>query len=59
MIRKLFSESSEVSMIRVMSLISLMAAISLAYLGKAGFEVFVLAAFGGKIAQKISEVKNV
>lgn len=55
--KELFSESSSISMMRVMALISLMASIGLAYAGKPGYEVFVLAAFGGKVAQKVAEVK--
>ena len=57
-LRDLFSDSSNVSMMRLLSLISLLAAIALAYLGKDGYEVFVISAFGGKVLQKISEMKN-
>lgn len=56
--KDLFSESSEVSMMRLLSLISVIAAIGLAYAGKPGFEYFLFCAFGGKVAQKFAEVKN-
>jgi len=54
----LFSENGDVSMTRVMSLISVIAAIGLAYMQKPGYEYFLFAAFGGKVAQKVVEAKN-
>jgi hypothetical protein len=57
-LKSLFSEDSTVSMMRLISLISLMAGIILCFANKPGFEIFVLAAFTGKVAQKITEVKN-
>lgn len=57
-IKCLFSSSNETSMMRLMSFISLIAAIGLAYSGKPGYESFIYAAFIGKGLQKIVEVKK-
>lgn len=57
-IQKLFSENSEVSMMRMLAFISLIASIILAYQQKPGFEAFIYSAFVGKAMQKFSEVKN-
>lgn len=58
-LKALFSENSDVSMMRVLSLISLLIG---AYLALEGHDtsvaVFVLAAFGGKAAQKAIEVNK-
>lgn len=55
---KLFSESSEISMMRLMSLLALLTAMTLAFMDKPGYDAFLVAAFGGKVAQKFAEVKN-
>jgi Na+(H+)/acetate symporter ActP len=55
----LFSEKSEVSMMRVMSIISLIIAGVLAFKGmNESVSTFVYAAFGGKAVQKLIEVKD-
>jgi Na+(H+)/acetate symporter ActP len=52
-IKDLFSENSSVSMMRLMSLVSLLIGGYLAIKGKdASVIVFVTAAFGGKVIQK-------
>jgi hypothetical protein len=58
-IRDLFRENSSISCMRVMAMISLFAAVYLAIIGKNDcVMIFVAAAFGGKVAQKITEGKN-
>jgi len=55
-VKSLFSEHSEVSMMRVLSLISLAVAAVLAFIGKdTSVSVFVIMAFGGKASQKYIE----
>jgi hypothetical protein len=65
-LKQLFSDSGEISMMRVMAMISLLAGIILAFVGisKTPIDysgvsllvgVFVGAAFGGKVAQKSVE----
>ena len=54
----LFSQDSTTSMMRLMSLTSLVFGMILAYHGMVGYEVFVLSAFGGKLAQKVAELKG-
>ncbi len=55
-LRALFSQNSDVSMMRVMALISLLIGGYLAIIGKdASVSIFVLAAFGGKCVQKVVE----
>ncbi len=56
----MFREDSPISMIRVMSLLSLLAGIALALMGKDGVivGVFVGAAFTGKVVQKVVETKT-
>ena len=65
---KLFSENSEVSMMRVMSLLSLTVGSILAFVGlnkkndptslAVLVGVFVGSAFGGKVMQKAQEIKE-
>ena len=58
-LRSLFSEKSDVSMIRVMSLASLIIGAYLALKGQDSCVViFVSAAFSGKVAQKFIESKK-
>lgn len=58
-LRALFSEGSQVSMMRVMSLLALLMGGYLAYVGKdACVSIFVIAAFGGKVLQKGIEIKS-
>ena len=68
-LRKLFSEGGDVSMMRVMSILSLLAGIGIAFYGMSKLpvdysgislltSVFLSAAFGGKVLQKSQEVKN-
>lgn len=58
-LKNLFSEQSEVSSMRVMSFIALFASIGLAFTGHdSSTLVFVTAAFGGKVGQKIVEVNG-
>lgn len=58
-VRSLLSSSSDVSMMRVMSLLSLLIAGVLAFKGMdTSVSVFVYAAFGGKFAQKYLETSN-
>ncbi len=55
-LKHLFSEHSEVSMMRVMSIISLAIGAGLAFMGKdASVGVFVYSAFAGKACQKYFE----
>jgi hypothetical protein len=58
LLKSLFSEESGISMMRVMSLLSLIAGIILAYNNKPGYEVLILAAFSGKAGQKFLEMKQ-
>ncbi len=59
MLLALFSESSGVSMMRVMSLLSLVIAAVLALKGMdSSVSIFVYAAFSGKAVQKFLEMKN-
>jgi hypothetical protein len=68
MIKQLLDEKSSISMMRLMSLISLSIGSFLAIAGlykgsdlmglSALCSVFILAAFGGKAAQKMIEVKD-
>ena len=58
-IKDMFSESSDVSMMRVMSLMSLIIGAYLALTGHdTSVSVFVYAAFGGKAVQKYIEAKK-
>lgn len=58
-IRDLFSENSEVSMMRVMSFMSLLIAAYLAIKGQdASVSTFIYAAFTGKAVQKYIELKS-
>jgi hypothetical protein len=60
LIREMFSESGDISCMRVMSFVALLAAIGLAFTGHDNSVlVFVGAAFGGKIAQKHIELNGV
>lgn len=59
-LKSLFSESSDVSAMRVMAMISLFTGIGLAIAGKnADVGIFVVAAFGAKVGQKFFETKTV
>lgn len=58
-LKKLFSQNSEVSMMRVLSFISLIIGGYLALKGQdTSVSVFVYAAFGGKAVQKYIESKK-
>lgn len=58
-LKNLFSEKSDISAMRVMAMISLLIGGYLAFTGKdASVSIFVLAAFGGKFAQKVVETKD-
>jgi hypothetical protein len=67
-IKELFSENSPISMLRLLSLISVLAAVAIAAFGiYAGRDlmglaalcaVFITAAFGGKVLQKNMERKD-
>ena len=55
----MFSENSDVSCMRVMSFLALLAAIFLALTGHESSVVpFLTAAFGGKLSQKFVEQKD-
>ena len=54
-LKELFSESGSVSMMRLMAFMALTTAIILALASKQGYEAFLLAAMGGKVAQKVAE----
>ncbi len=57
-IKSLFSEEGNVSMMRVLSLVALLTGCGLAIAGKdTSVSVFVTAAFGGKVVQKLIENK--
>ena len=59
MFTSLFSENSEISIMRVMSIISLLIGGFLALKGMdASVPTFVYAAFGGKAVQKYIEMKD-
>ena len=57
---KLFSETSDTSVMRVMSIMSLIAGIVLACIGKNAdvISIFIYAAFGGKAVQRYFEGKE-
>ena len=58
-LKALFTEKSDVSMMRVMSMISLLVGTYLAIVGKnTSVEIFVYAALGGKAVQKFFETKK-
>ena len=68
-LKDLFSESGSISMMRVMSILSLLAGIGVAYVGLSKpvvdysgislvVSVFLSAAFGGKVMQKRIEVNG-
>ena len=58
-LKNLFSEKSDISAMRVMAVISLLIGGYLAVIGKdTSVSIFVLAAFGGKFAQKAVEKSN-
>lgn len=61
LIDKLFSENSSISIMRIMAIMSLIAGIVLAIIGKPSDIVciFVYAAFGGKAIQRYFESKEV
>ena len=55
----IFGENSEISIMRVMAVLSLIIAGILAFKGQnATVGIFVTAAFSGKVAQKYIEAKN-
>lgn len=56
----LFSENSEISIMRVMAVMSLLVGAGLAIKGSDAsiVSLFVLSAFGGKAAQKFAEIKE-
>ena len=68
MLNKLFSEESNISMMRILSFISTIAGVAIAFVGmimgrdliglSALAGVFVGTAFAGKVVQKIQEVKE-
>jgi hypothetical protein len=58
-IREMFGETGDLSMMRVLCFMSMCTAIILAFMGKdTDVLVFVGAAFGGKVGQKIIEVNG-
>jgi hypothetical protein len=58
-LKDLFSESSDISSMRVMAMIALFASIGLAFTGHdSSALVFVGAAMGGKVSQKYIEVNG-
>lgn len=58
-LKDLFSESSDVSCMRVMAMIALFTSIGLAFTGHdSSALVFIGAAFGGKVSQKMVEVNG-
>lgn len=61
LIKKFFSEQSDISVMRIMSIVSLVAGIVLAVIGKPAdiVSIFVYAAFGGKAVQRYFESKEV
>lgn len=60
LLKSLFSEKSDVSMMRVMSLISLAIGAGLAFMGKdTSVSIFVYSAFAGKAVQKYFESAKV
>lgn len=56
----LFSEDSEISIMRVMAVLSLLIGAGLALKGvdSALVSIFVVSAFGGKVFQKFAEIKE-
>lgn len=55
-IKSLFSENGDISMMRVLALLSLLIGGYLAVIGKdSSVSIFVLAAMGGKVSQKYLE----
>ena len=57
--KELFGETGDMSMMRLLCFISLIAGIILAFTGHdSSVMIFVTAAFGGKTAQKYIETKN-
>lgn len=54
----MLSETGSVSSMRVMAFLCLITAIILVFLDKSGYETFLLAAMGGKVAQSITENKS-
>ncbi len=58
-LKELFKEDGTVSMMRLLSLISLLTGCALAIAGKDNsVMIFVTAAFSGKVAQKFVETKS-
>lgn len=57
-IKDMLSETGSVSSMRVMAFLCLITAIILVFLNKSGYETFLLAAMGGKVAQSITENKS-
>ena len=59
-IKKLFSEESDISIMRIMAVISLLVGAGLALAGKDAsvISIFVYAAFGGKAVQRLFESKT-
>jgi len=58
-LKALFSENSDISMMRMLSLISLGEGAYLALIGHdASVSVFVISAFGGKCLQKAVEISK-
>ncbi len=57
---KIFSEDSNISVMRIMSVMSLLAGVVLACVGKSSdiVSIFVYAAFAGKAAQRLIESKE-
>lgn len=60
LIKQFFSENSDISVMRIMSVLSLIAGIALAIIGKPAdvVSIFVYAAFAGKAAQRYFESKE-
>ena len=58
-LKELFGETGDLSMMRLMCFIAVCAAVGLAFMGKdSSVVVFLTAAFGGKTAQKYVENKD-
>jgi hypothetical protein len=58
-LKDLFSENSNVSMMRVLSIVALLIGGYLAIQGHdTSVPIFIISAFGGKAAQKYIEIKN-
>ncbi len=60
LLEKLFSEKSDISIMRIMAISSLIMAAGLAIAGHDAtvISIFVYAAFGGKVAQRFVESKE-